>query len=156
MRNTFPLLAAVAALGALVSGCTNMETKLGRGLNNTLEPIRLGEMQRTMEQTALFDGSSAASTTGFIRGLTRTVAKTAVGAYEVVTFPLPNPHLHGDGCNYDAVFTDYMSPHAVYPDSYKPGMKEDSMYATDSNLGFAGGDVAPMVPGSRFRIFDSN
>jgi putative exosortase-associated protein (TIGR04073 family) len=155
MRNTLPLFLAVAVLGALVSGCANMETKLGRGINNTLEPVRLGEMSRTMEQTALYDGSSVASTTGFIRGLTKTVARTAVGAFEVVTFPLPNLHRHGEGCNYDPIFTDYMSVNPVYPDNYKPGVKEDSMYATDTNLGFAGGDVAPMVPGSRFRIFDS-
>jgi hypothetical protein len=30
------------------------------------------------------------------------------------------------------------------------------MFATDTNLGFSGGDVAPFIPGSRFRIFDTH
>jgi hypothetical protein len=28
------------------------------------------------------------------------------------------------------------------------------VFETDINLGFSGGDVAPIIPGSRFRIFD--
>jgi hypothetical protein len=43
----------------------------------------------------------------------------------------------------------------VYPASYKPGILSDSIFATDTALGFSGGDVAPFVPGSRFKIFDN-
>lgn len=147
MRKTLPLLAALVVTGALVSGCANTERKLGRGMTNIMEPIRMGELRRTMEQSALFDGPDAAYATGFIKGLNRTIARTGVGVYEIVTAPFPP---------YDPVFTSYLSPGPVYPDSYRPGLVEDSMFSTDTNLGFAGGDVNPLMPGSRFRIFDTH
>jgi putative exosortase-associated protein (TIGR04073 family) len=147
MRKTIPLLAVLAVAGALASGCANTERKFGRGMSNTLEITRLGEMRRTMEQTALSDGPEAAYTTGFIRGLNRTLARTGIGIYEVVTAPFPS---------YDPIFTDYLSPGPVYPDSYKPDLVEDSAFATDTNLGYSGGDIAPFVPGSRFSVFDTH
>ena len=147
MRKTFPLLLAAVAIAALVSGCANAERKFGRGMSNLLEPIRLGELRRTMEQTALSDGPDVAYTTGFIRGLNRTLARTGLGAYEMVTAPFPP---------YDPVLTDYLAPTPVYPDSYRPGLVADSTFATDTDLGFSGGDVAPMIPGSRFRVFDTH
>jgi hypothetical protein len=42
----------------------------------------------------------------------------------------------------------------VYPDSYTPKLIADPTFGPDGALGFSGGDVAPMIPGSRFRIFD--
>jgi putative exosortase-associated protein (TIGR04073 family) len=147
MRKTIPLLAVLAVAGALASGCANVERKFGRGMSNTLEITRLGELRRTMEQTALTDGPDVAYTTGFIRGLNRTLARTGIGVYEVVTAPFPS---------YDPIFTDYLSPGSVYPDSYKPTMVEDSSFATDTNLGYSGGDIAPFVPGSRFSVFDTH
>jgi len=147
MRNTLPLLAAVALAGALASGCANVEKKFGRGMSNMFEIVRGGEFRRTMEQTGLFDGPDAAYGTGFVRGINRTMARTGIGIYEVVTAPFPP---------YDPVFTDHFAPGPVYPDNYLPGLLEDSMFATDSNLGFSGGDVAPFIPGSRFRIFDTH
>ena len=147
MRKTFPLLAAVGIVGLLATGCANTEQKFGRGMSNILEPIRLGEMRRSMEQTALFDGPDAAYATGFIRGLNRTLARTGIGIYEVVTAPIPP---------YDPVCTDYLAPGPVYPDSYAPTLVEGSTFSTDTNLGFAGGDVSPFIPGSRFRIFDTH
>src|SRR5215467_3349243 len=147
MRNTFPLLAAVAVAGALACGCTNVENKFGRGMSNALEPARLGEMRRSIEQTALFEGPDAGYSTGFIRGLNRTLARTGIGIYEMVTAPFPP---------YDPVFTSYLSPGPVYPDSYTPNLVEDSTFSTDANLGFSGGDVMPLAPGSRFRIFDTH
>jgi hypothetical protein len=33
---------------------------------------------------------------------------------------------------------------------------DDPTFATDTNLGFGGGDVAPFLPGSRFSVFESN
>ncbi len=144
MRNTLPFLAAVAMAGALACGCANTEKKLGRGLSNMFEIVRAGDLRRTMEQTALFDGPDMAYSTGFVQGLNRSLARTGIGIYEVVTAPFPP---------YDPVATDYLTPGPVYPDNYQPGMLEDSMFATDSRLGFGGGDVAPMVPGSRFHVF---
>ena len=63
----------------------------------------------------------------------------------MVTAPFP-PH--------DPICTDYLAPGSVYPDTYQPGLMDDAMFDTDTSLGFSGGDIAPMVPGSRFRIFD--
>ena len=147
MRHTFPFLAAVALCGALASGCANVEKKFGRGVANTYEIVRGGEFRRTMEQSILFDGPDYAYTTGFFRGLNRTFARTGIGVYEVVTAPFPP---------YDPVFTDSFSPGVVYPDNYSPGFLEDSMFATDTHLGFSGGDILPMIPGNRFRVFDSH
>jgi putative exosortase-associated protein (TIGR04073 family) len=147
MRKTFLLSAVLAGAALLATGCASTEQKFGRGMRNMGEIVRMGEICRTMEQTALFESPETAYTTGFFRGLNRTLARTGIGIYEVLTCPLPP---------YDPVFTYYLSPDPVYPDNYKPTLVEDAMFATDSNLGFSGGDVAPMVPGSRFRIFDTH
>lgn len=146
MRNKLFSLAALAVVGVFVSGCANTERKFGRGMNNFFEIARGGEFRRTMEQTALFDSPDEGYTTGFIRGVNRTLARTGVGIYEMVTAPIPP---------YGPVLTDYLTPKPVYPDNYKPRLLEDSVFATDSGLGFSGGEVAPMFPGSRFRVFDS-
>ena len=147
MSKSLPLLALAAAVGLMATGCANTEAKFGRGMSNLSEPLRLGEMRRSMEQTAITDGPDTAYGAGFIKGLNRTLARTGLGVYEVVTAPFPP---------YDPVWTSYLSPKPVYPDSYKPTLIEDSSFATDTNLGFSGGDVAPFMPGSRFRIFDTH
>ena len=147
MRNIFPFLVTVALAGVLTSGCISAQNKLGRGMSNMMEIVRGGEFRRTMEQTALWDGPDASYTTGFIRGINRSAARTGIGLYEVVTAPFPP---------YGPVCTDYLTPNPVYPDNYEPGLVEDAMFSTDTNLGFAGGDVAPIFPGSRFRIFDTH
>lgn len=147
MRKTLPLLAILLAAIALTSGCANAERKFGRGMANLIEPLRMGEMRRSMEQTALFDGPDTGYTAGFMAGLNRTLARTGIGVYEVVTAPIPP---------YDPVATDYLAPNPVYPDSYQPSLVEDSTVATDTNLGYSGGDVMPFLPGSRFRIFDTH
>ena len=43
----------------------------------------------------------------------------------------------------------------VYPENYQPSLLSDSIFDTDTSLGFSGGDVFPFVQGSRFRIFDN-
>ena len=147
MRNTFTLLASLAMAGALLTGCAYTEKKLGRGMSNMTELVRLGEMRRSIEQTALFDQPGGHYATGFLRGLNRTLARTGVGLYEVVTAPFPP---------YDPIFTDYLSPNPVYPDNYRPGILDDAMFATDANMGFSGGDIFPYIPGSRFKIFETH
>ena len=147
MRNKFPFLAMIAIAGSLLAGCANVEKKFGRGMVNVFEIVRGGEFRRTMEQTALFDGPDAAYGTGFMRGINRSLARTGVGIVEIVTAPFPP---------YDPLFTNYLAPAPVYPDNYMPDLLSDSMFATDTSLGFSGGDVAPMIPGSRFRIFDAH
>ncbi len=147
MRNKFLLLALTAVSAAMVSGCANTQQKLGRGLNNMFEVVRWGEARRSIEQAALFESPDRSYTTGFVTGISRTLARTGIGVYEVVTCPFPS---------YDPVLTDYYSAEPVYPDNYTPNLLEDSTFATDTNLGFSGGDVHPLVPGSRFRIFDTH
>jgi putative exosortase-associated protein (TIGR04073 family) len=146
MRKTVPFLAFVALAGLMAGGCASAQQKLGRGVSNTVEVLRLGEFRRSEEQAFLWEGPDAVYGTGFVRGIGRTLMRTGLGVYEVVTFPIPP---------YTPPLSDYYSPDPVFPDNYTPNVVEDSMFATDSNLGFAGGDVVPMAPGSRFRIFDT-
>jgi putative exosortase-associated protein (TIGR04073 family) len=147
MRNTVFLLAAVAALGTLAGGCANAEKKFGRGMRNSYEVVRLGEMRRSVEQTALFEGPEVGYTTGFVIGFNRTLARTGLGVFEVLTAPLPP---------YKPLFTSYLAPNPVYPDSYRPGLIDEPTFATDTMLGFSGGDIAPFIPGSRFKVFDGH
>jgi putative exosortase-associated protein (TIGR04073 family) len=145
MRKTLPFLAVLGLAAVFASGCANVENKFGRGMANTFEVVRGGELRRSMEQTALFDGPDVAYTTGFVHGLNRSLARTGIGVYEVVTAPFPPYH---------PVFTDHFAPGPVYPDNYTPGLIADSMFATDTELGYSGGDVMPFLPGVRFRVFD--
>ena len=146
MRAPLFLLSLVLTLTLFSAGCAGPERKFGRGVNNLFEIVRGGEIRRTIEQTALTDGPDVSYTGGFVKGFNRTMARTFVGMYEVVTFPIPS---------YDPVATHYLTPNSVYPDSYEPNLIADQLFAPDTSLGFAGGDVAPMIPGSRFRIFDN-
>jgi putative exosortase-associated protein (TIGR04073 family) len=139
---------SLIATVALAVGCAGPEQKLGRGINNFTEFARGGEIRRSMEQTAIFGSPAQMFTTGFIHGFDRSVARTAAGFYEIVTFPVPNYKPK----DYGPVFRPN---DPVYPDSYKPSWIADVMIAPDAALGFSGGDIAPFIPGSRFRIFDN-
>ena len=146
MRNTFSVLAALVIAGALVSGCSSAEKKFGRGMSNMGEFGRLGELRRSMEQTALFEQPGGHYTAGFVHGMSKSFARTGIGFYEVVTSPFPP---------YGPVCTSYLSPNPVYPDNYRPDIIDDALFATDTNMGFSGGDVAPFFPASRFKIFNT-
>jgi putative exosortase-associated protein (TIGR04073 family) len=139
-------LTVVTLAALLTSGCAGPEQKFGRGMGNTFEVVRMGEMRRSVEQTAVFDSPGAGYTVGAVRGLNRSLARTGLGVYEVVTFPLPPYH---------PICTRYLSPDPAFPESYKPGLISDSTFDTDTYTGFSGGDVAPFIPGSRFKIFDN-
>ena len=165
MRIPFSLLALSLALTLFSAGCAGPEKKLGRGLNNVTEFARLGEMRRSMEQTALWDSPSEVYTTGVIRGFNRSLARTLLGVYEIATFPFPS---------YEPLFTPKypmypditvrnkmypwgglaLTEHPVYPDSFHPDMMSNQIFSTDTNLGFSGYQVLPLVPGNRFHIFD--
>ena len=146
MRNAISLLGVAGLAALLVSGCAGPESKLGRGVSNVSEVVRGGELRQSMEQTAVFDSPDAGYTTGFIRGLDHSLARTGMGIYEVVSFPFPPYH---------PVLTRYVGPEAVYPDNYRPALVSDSLFDTDTYVGFNGGDIAPIVPGSRFHVFDN-
>jgi len=150
MRNALFTLALAALAATLTSGCTGPEHKLGRGISNTLEITRFGEMRRSIEQTAVFESPSAGYTVGMVQGLDKTLARTGVGIFEVVTFPIPMP-----GSGYGPLFPKYLKPGPVYPESYKPGLVSGSLFDTDTYTGYSGGDVAPFIPGSRFKVFDN-
>ena len=146
MRNVLALASLVAVVAAGTIGCSGPEKKLGRGINNLTEFARMGEWRRSVEQTAIFEGADTAYTYGFIHGFDRSVARTGIGLYEVLTFPIPS---------YAPVFTNSYAPNPVYPASYTPGLVEDGTFSPDTNLGFSGGDVTPFMPGSRFKIFEN-
>jgi putative exosortase-associated protein (TIGR04073 family) len=146
MRNALFLLSAVALAAVFTSSCAGPEQKLGRGISNSAEIIRGGEWRRSVEQTAVFDSPEAGRTVGFVSGLNKTLARTGVGLYEVVTFPIPPYH---------PIFTNYISAKPAFPDSYRPGLPDDPLYDTDTYVGIQGGDIAPLVPNSRFQVIDN-
>jgi putative exosortase-associated protein (TIGR04073 family) len=152
MRNKAFHFLSLIAVSSLVAGCANPqgpEQKFGRGLNNLVEFARMGELRRSMEQAAIFDTPGYGSTTtGFFHGINRSFVRTGVGVYEVLTFPIPN----GGNGDYGPIYR-YGDP--VYPDSYKPDWLSETTLHPDTSLGFSGGDIAPYLPGSRFRIFDN-
>jgi putative exosortase-associated protein (TIGR04073 family) len=119
---------------------------MGRGIVNTTEIVRLNEMNRSVEQGALFYGPDVGVATGIVHGFDRTIARTAVGVYEIITFPLPP---------YRPVWTNYLAPRTQFPDTYKPAKWSMPVLDTDHSMGFSGGEVAPWFPGSRFRVFDN-
>lgn len=144
MRNVKHLL-AVAALAALfTAGCAGPEQKLGRGISNTVAIVNLGEINRGVEQSAVLGTPGTGYATGFIHGFDQSMKRLGLGVYEVVSFPFPP---------YQPVLTKYVPPSPQFPDSYHPGLVDGATFQTDTYFGFSGGDVAPMVPGSRFAVF---
>jgi putative exosortase-associated protein (TIGR04073 family) len=146
MRNVISFLAVTVLAALFTSGCAGPEQKLGRGADNVYEAVRLGEMQRSIEQQGVLDPQGDGYGYGVIHGIDRSLARTGIGIYEVVTFPFPPYH---------PVATKYFTPAPAYPDNFTPRRFSDSVFDTDTYVGFSGGDVAPFVPGSRFSIFDN-
>ena len=140
-----PFLALIALAALFGTGCAGTEQKLGRGMSNTFEIVRMGEMRRSIEQTEIFDPGTG-YTAGLVSGFDRSMARTGIGIYEVVTCPFPPYH---------PVCTGYLSPEPVFPESYKPGRFSDPIFDTDTYNGFPSGDDFPFIPGSRFSVFDN-
>jgi putative exosortase-associated protein (TIGR04073 family) len=148
MRNKFSVLLPIVIVSCLAAGCAGPERKLGRGFCNMSEFMRGGEISRSFEQSAIFDSPDRSYTTGLIRGVDKSFVRTFAGVYEVLTFPIPN-HAPDD---YSAILHP---SDPIYPDSYKPNWLSDPILSPDNSLGFSGGDVLPIFPGSRFHIFDN-
>ena len=144
MRNVLPLIALLAISATFTSGCAGPEEKLGRGIRNTCEVVRVGELRSSMEQTAVWDSPADACTTGVVKGVNRSLARTGIGLYEILTFPFPPYH---------PVFTKYISPQPAYPDNNFVRLPYDSLYATDRYIGFGGGTYFSFVPGNQFNVF---
>jgi len=144
MRNVTSFL-AVAALAALfTAGCEGPETKMGRGISNVTSIVTMSEINRGVEQAVVLGDPGPGYATGFIHGLNQTLTRTGVGVYEIATFPFPPYH---------PVMTKYIPAQPAFPDSYHPGYFDGPTFQTDTYFGFSGGDIAPMVPGSRFQVF---
>jgi len=144
MRNIIPLF-AVATLAALfTAGCAGPEQKMGRGVSNTLAIVNLGEINRGVEQAVVMGEPGPGHATGLIHGFDQSMKRLGMGIYEIVSFPFPP---------YRPVLTKYVPPSPQFPDSYHPGFMDSSTFQTDAYFGFSGGDIAPMVPGSRFVVF---
>ena len=117
---------------------------MGRGVSNVTSMVTLGEINRGVEQSAVLGTPGPGYAPGFFHGVNQTLARTGMGIYEIVSFPFPPYH---------PVMTKYVPPGPVFPDSYKPGLFDGNTFQTDAYFGFSGGEIAPMVPGSRFAIF---
>jgi putative exosortase-associated protein (TIGR04073 family) len=141
MRNILPLLALAATTALLASGCVGAQEKLGRGVRNTCEIVRMGGLRTSMEQTEVWNSAPEAATTGVVKGICLTAARTGVGIYEVVTFPIPPYH---------PVCTKYLTPLPTYPDNYRPTPPNDPLYRSDQYVGFSGGTAFGWVPGCQF------
>jgi len=138
----FFFIAALVAVG--VTGCEGPEHKLARGLDNTFELVRWGDMRRSVEQSAVFSEPDVSYSYGAIHGFDQSICRAGLGIYEVATFPIPS---------YDPICTKKVPEHPGFPDSYRPGLISDSTFDTCNYSGYGGGDVAPFIPGSRFTIF---
>lgn len=170
MRKPLALTFSAIVAVSLTTGCSGPSYKLGRGINNATEFARLGDIRRSMEQTAMWYGPDQAYTTGFIKGVNRSITRTVLGVAEIATFPIPTPSYDPFYMKYskgsEDIYIggpyqpkqfwslDFMTEDPVYPTNFKPGLISDSTFATDTQIGFSAGDAFPMVPGSRFHIFD--
>lgn len=140
MREPLKKIGLLSGTALLLVGCASAQNKFSRGVTNLREPLRMGEIQRSFEQTYLWDGPEAAYSKGLARGFSRTIGRTLAGAVEVATFPIPSGPM-----------IKPVDP--VHPDSYVPDVIETSAVQTSNSLGFDSSDVAPIIPGSRFKIF---
>jgi len=62
--------------------------KLGRGIANLL--ISPTEAVVTIATVNTYEGNSAAASYGVVRGVGRGIERSAVGFFEILTFPFPN------------------------------------------------------------------
>src|SRR5580765_2023164 len=143
MRNSFLLFSGLLSLAVLATGCANVERKFARGVSNTKEIVRWGEYRRSMEQSSLFNSPDYTYSAGGIHGFNRTLARTGIGIYEVITAPIPP---------YGPVCTRHCSTEPVYPDNYRPDGMADSTFETATPFGFSGGPIAPGIRGTGFPV----
>ena len=111
---------AAVAVAFFVAGCQGPEEKLGRGLSNTAEVLRWGEMQKSVQESVV-EPWPGTGYYGWINGFNKSIARTGVGIFEVVTFPIPTP-------DYKPMFTKYLTPDPAMPN-----------IATDYYTGFSDG-----------------
>jgi putative exosortase-associated protein (TIGR04073 family) len=66
-----------------------MIRKLGRGVANVATGVF--EIPISIQEKFYSDGPMAAATYGLFDGIYKLLRRTVVGAYEIVTFPIPFP-----------------------------------------------------------------
>ena len=145
MRKVLSLLALSAVVAVITSGCAGTEQKMGRGLRDVTEPVRMGDMRQSVEQQGVWNGPDAGLTIGVVQGFDRTLERTGLGVVEIITAPFPP---------YQPIFTKYVPAEPVYPDGNVPGLPNDPTFQTDTYMGFSGGNEALFVPGNKFDVFD--
>jgi putative exosortase-associated protein (TIGR04073 family) len=146
---------AAVAVAVFATGCAGPEQKLGRGLSNSYEVVRWGELRRSVEQNAT-EPLVGTGYFGIIHGFDRSVTRAGIGLFETVTFPFPTPTYAPSFKNFyetDPSGEALVDP--VFPRSYAPGLISDPMFDTDTYTGFSGSDVVPFIPGSRFSVFNN-
>ena len=148
MLNKSSVFLAVIAVSCLLAGCAGPEQKLGRGIDNLAEIFRFGEVRRSIEQTASVWLARPIAHRWFLHGVDRSIERTCIGFYEVLTFPIPNhPPLD---------YGPIMRPaDPVYPDTYKPNAGMSSSYSPTPRSVSVAETSRRIIPGSRFRIFDN-
>jgi putative exosortase-associated protein (TIGR04073 family) len=149
MRNVTSLFALAALAALFTAGCAGPEERLGSGFTNLTEFARMGEIDRSIEQTAVFNAPDYNYATGFIHGFDQSVYRTTMGVYQIVTFPAGNLLTQSD---FDK---KYVPQGVVHPDSYRPALADAPVFQTDTYFGFSGGNVAPFIPGNQFSIFEN-
>ena len=90
MRNILSILLILAIISVAPSAyAQDAGSKLLRGIVNTTTGVL--ELPITVYRISKTDGYPTALTYGMAKGLVNAVLRTAVGVYEVVTFPVPMP-----------------------------------------------------------------
>ena len=92
-RKTVIIIISLMLIGlfSIQSTCfaENMLRKLGRGLANVATGAI--EIPKAVQETFYEEGPVAAVSWGLMDGVYKFFARTLVGVYEVVTFPIPFP-----------------------------------------------------------------
>ncbi len=91
MKKVFVIISAFAFILTLTSPayCDTALKKLGRGLCNIVTaPV---EITHQISKVSNTDGPMAGLSYGTLKGVLMTGVRAVVGAYEVVTFPIPMP-----------------------------------------------------------------
>ena len=85
------VFAIIVSLIGVQSPCfaQNMLRKLGRGTSNVLTSIF--EFPKSIQEQLYDEGVIAAGTYGILDGAYKFLVRTVVGAFEIVTFPIPFP-----------------------------------------------------------------
>jgi len=85
----FTVASPAWAVGAEVETGVGVVTKLFRGIINAATGWM--EIPKQMILVGQDSGAGPAFTWGLVKGVGMAVARSAVGAYEIVTFPMPIP-----------------------------------------------------------------